>query len=110
MPSFQKLGKPLLLLFTAVAINSCANISPATSQNQNQNIFYTTPPVTFLREFPKYDSSKAAAVYRGDQVAVMSRQADDWSMVQAVQSGKIGWIQTALLSPQPIPPRPTLSR
>ena len=102
MPSFQKLGKPLLLLFTAVAINSCANMSPATSQNQNQNIFYTTPPVTFLREFPKYDSSKAAAVYRGDQVAVMSRQADDWSMVQAVQSGKIGWIQTALLSPQPI--------
>ena len=105
MPSFQKLGKPLLLLFMAVAINSCANMSPATSQNQNQNqnIFYTTPPVTFMREFPKYDSSKVAAVYRGDQVAVMSRQADDWCMVQAVQSGKIGWIQSALLSAQPIP-------
>ncbi len=55
-----------------------------------------------MREFPKYDSSKVAAVYRGDQVAVMSRQADDWCMVQAVQSGKIGWIQSALLSAQPI--------
>ena len=105
MPSFQKLGKPLLLLFMAVAVNSCANTSPATSQNQNQNqnISYITPPVTFMREFPKYDSSKVAAVYRGDQVAVMSRQADDWCMVQAMQSGKIGWIQSALLSAQPIP-------
>ena len=105
MPSFQKLGKPLLLLFMAVAVNSCANTSPTTSQNQNQNqnISYITPPVTFMREFPKYDSSKVAAVFHGDQVAVMSRQADDWCMVQAMQSGKIGWIQSALLSAQPIP-------
>ena len=103
MPSFQKLGKLLLLLFMAVAVNSCANTSPATSQNQNQNISYITPPVTFIREFPKYDSSKVAAVYRGDQVAIMSRQADDWCMVQAMQSGKIGWIQSALLSAAPIP-------
>jgi uncharacterized protein YgiM (DUF1202 family) len=105
MHSFQKLGKPMLLLLMAVAINSCANMNPQPSQNQNQqqNIYYTTPPVTFMREFPKYDSSKVAAVYRGDQVTILSKQADDWCMVQAVQSGKIGWIQTAVLSPEPIP-------
>ena len=104
MHSFQKLSRSILLLFMVVAINSCANTSPATSQNQNQhqNISYTTPPVTFMREFPKYDSSKVGAVYRGDQVAIMSRQADDWCMVQAVQNGKIGWIQSALLSAAPI--------
>ena len=59
--------------------------------------------VTFLRESPRYDSPNVAAVYRGDQVVVLSRKAADWCEVKAVQSEKFGWIQSALLSAEPIP-------
>ena len=96
--SCKGLGKPISLLFLAMIIGSCTTAGT----NPSQDVYYTTPPVTFIRESPKYDSPNVAAVYRGDQVVVMSRKADDWCQVQAVQSGKIGWIQTPLLSPQPI--------
>jgi uncharacterized protein YgiM (DUF1202 family) len=99
MFSFKNLSKPIPLLFLAVVINSCAATSPKTSQD----IYYTTPPVSFIRESPKYDSPNVAPVYRGDQVVVLSRTADDWCQVKTVQSGEIGWIQSPLLSAQPIP-------
>jgi uncharacterized protein YgiM (DUF1202 family) len=98
MLSFKNLGKTILFLFLVMAINSCASMSFQTSHD----IYYTTPPVTFIREFPGYDSPNVAAVYRGDQVVVLSRKSADWCQVQAVQSGKIGWIQSPLLSAEPI--------
>jgi uncharacterized protein YgiM (DUF1202 family) len=98
MLSFKNLSKPIPLLLLIVAINSCAAMSSQTSQD----ISYTTPPVTFLRESPRYDSPNVGAVYRGDQVVILSRKPADWCQVQAVQSGKIGWIQSPLLSAQPI--------
>jgi len=104
MRSFKKLSNPISLLFMIVVINSCSSMNPKPSQE----IYYTTPPVTFMREFPRYDSPNVAAVYRGDQVLILSRQADDWCLVQIVQSGKMGWIQSPLLSAEPIP-TPTYS-
>jgi uncharacterized protein YgiM (DUF1202 family) len=98
MLSFKNLSKPMPFLLLIVAISSCAAMSPQTSQDT----YYTTPPVTFLRESPRYDSPNVAAVYRGDQVVVLSRKAADWCEVKAVQSGKFGWIQSPLLSAEPI--------
>jgi uncharacterized protein YgiM (DUF1202 family) len=99
MLSFKNLSKPIPLLLLIVAISSCASMSPQTSQE----IYYTTPPVTFLRESPRYDSPNVATVYRGDQVVLLSRKAADWCEVKAVQSETFGWIQSPLLSAQPIP-------
>jgi uncharacterized protein YgiM (DUF1202 family) len=99
MLCYKNLSKSIPLLLLVVAINSCAAMDPKTSQE----IAYTTPPVTFLRESPRYDSANVAAIYRGDQVVVLSRKATDWCEVKAVQSGKFGWIQSPLLSDQPIP-------
>jgi uncharacterized protein YgiM (DUF1202 family) len=99
MLSFQNPSKPIFLLLIVVVINSCTAMNSQTSQGT----YYATPPVTFIREFPKYDSPNVAAVYRGDQVAALSGEADDWCRIQT-RSGKIGWIQRPLLSAQPIPP------
>jgi uncharacterized protein YgiM (DUF1202 family) len=98
MFSFQKFSKPISFLLMAMAINSCAAMSPQTSHD----IYYTTPPVTFLRKSPNYDSPNVTAVYRGDQVVVLSRRADDWCQIQT-QSGQTGWLQSPLVSAQPIP-------
>jgi uncharacterized protein YgiM (DUF1202 family) len=98
MLSFQNPRNPILLLFMVVVISSCTAMNSQTSQGT----YYTTPPVTFIREFPRYDSPNVAPAYRGDQVVVLSGKADDWCQVQT-QGGKIGWIQRPLLSAQPIP-------
>ena len=94
----KNLIKPISLLFLVVAINSCAAMNSQTSHD----ISYTTPPVTFIRQSPRYDSPNVAAVYRGDRVVVLSRKADDWCLIQT-QSGQTGWLQSPLLSAEPIP-------
>jgi uncharacterized protein YgiM (DUF1202 family) len=98
MHSFKNLSKPVLFLFLVMVINSCAAINSPTSHDT----YYTTPPVTFLRESPQYDSPNVTAVYRGDQVVSLARKGADWRQVKAVASGKIGWIQSPLLSAEPI--------
>lgn len=98
MLSLKGLNRPISLLLVVMICNSCAMIGDKPSQE----VYYTTPPVTFLREFPRYDSPNGAAVYRGEQVVILSRQADDWCQVQSVPSGKAGWIQSPLLSAGPI--------
>jgi len=98
MLSLHRLSRPISLLVAVVAISSCA----AMNANISQEVYDTTPAVTFLRENPGYDSPNVAAVYRGDRVVMLSRRADDWCQVQAVQSGKIGWMQSPLLSAVPI--------
>src|SRR5271169_2219042 len=98
MLSLKGLNGPISLLLVFMIFNSCAMIGAKPSQE----VYYTTPPVTFIREFPRYDSPNVAAVYLGEQVVILSRQADDWCQVQTVPSGKIGWIQSPLLSAVPI--------
>jgi uncharacterized protein YgiM (DUF1202 family) len=99
MLSFHRLSRPISLFFVVAIINSCAALCP----QPGQNIYYATPPVTFIRESPNYDSPNVAPVYRGDEVIILSSRADEWRQVQTVQSKKIGWIQSPLLSADPIP-------
>jgi uncharacterized protein YgiM (DUF1202 family) len=99
MLSFDRLSRPVSLLFVVALINSCTALCP----KPGQDIYYATPPVTFIRESPNYDSLNVAPVYRGDEVIILSSRAYEWRQVQTVQSRKIGWIQSPLLSADPIP-------
>jgi uncharacterized protein YgiM (DUF1202 family) len=99
MLSFDRLSRPISLLFVVTIINSCAALCP----QPGQSIYYATPPVTFIRESPDYDSPNVAPVYRGDEVIILSSRKDEWRQVQTVQSRKIGWIQSPLLSADRIP-------
>ncbi len=99
MPSFKELSRSISLLFVLMIINSCTMIGA----KSNQDIYYTTQPVAYIRKSPGYDSPQVATVYRGEQVVILSTGADDWRQIQTVQSGQIGWIQSSLLSSLPIP-------
>jgi uncharacterized protein YgiM (DUF1202 family) len=88
-----------VLLSVLAILNSCALIKP----KQPQRVYYTIPSVTYIRESPGYASRNVATVYRGEQVTVLSKIADDWCQVQTVQGQQVGWIQRPLLSPVPIP-------
>jgi uncharacterized protein YgiM (DUF1202 family) len=101
MLSFKKLSRPISLLFVVMIIHSSASLGAKPSQD----VYYAIPPVTYIREFPRYDSPNVATVYRGEQVVILSREADDWCHVQTVQGRQIGWIQRQLLSTVPIPTR-----
>jgi len=65
-------------------------------------VYYTVPPVTYIREFPGYASEIVVTVYRGEQVTVLSNIKEEWCQVQTV-TGQTGWMQRPLLSPVPIP-------
>lgn len=99
MIALKGLMKPVALLFLLVACASCA-LTPVTGP---QEVYYTIPPITYFRESPDYASPNVATVYRGEQVKILSKTADNWCRVQTVQGQQIGWMQRALLSPVPIP-------
>jgi uncharacterized protein YgiM (DUF1202 family) len=101
MLSFKKLRGPISLIFVVMIINSPTLLDAKPSQD----VYYTIPPVTYIREFPGYDSPNVATVYRGEQVEVLSRGADGWFQVQTVQGRQVGWIQRPLLSTVPIATR-----
>jgi hypothetical protein len=101
MHPIKKLSRPISLLFMVMIINSSASIGAT----PGQDVYYTTPPVTFIHKFPDYNSHDVAKVYRGESVIILSREADDWCLVQTVQGQQVGWIQRQLLSTVPIPTR-----
>jgi uncharacterized protein YgiM (DUF1202 family) len=87
------------VLFILLLINSC--VSPETWQSQE--VYYTNPVVTYLRESPGYASQTSATLYQGEQVIILSRTNDDWCQVKTAPGGQIGWIHSTLLSSKPIP-------
>ncbi len=101
MHPFKKLSRPISLLFVIIIINSSASLGAT----PDQDVYYTTPPVTFIHKFPDYNSHDVAKVYRGEPVVILSREADDWCHVKTVQGQQVGWIQRQLLSTVPIPTR-----
>jgi SH3-like domain-containing protein len=101
MLSFKKLGGLISLFFMVMLITPPASLDA----KPNQDVYYTIPPVTYIRESPGYDSPNAATVYRGEQVKVLSRGAAGWCQVQTVQGRQVGWIHCQLLSTVPIATR-----
>jgi uncharacterized protein YgiM (DUF1202 family) len=99
MVSGRGLSKLLAFLFLITMVNSCALLKP----KPPSNIYYTIPSVTYFRDNPGYASRNVATVYRGEQVKILSKIANDWCQVQTVPGGQVGWIQRPLLSPVPIP-------
>jgi uncharacterized protein YgiM (DUF1202 family) len=97
--SGRGLIKLLGLLFLITMGSSCAVLHP----KPPSTVYYTIPSVTYFRDSPGYASPNVATVYRGQQVKILSRMANDWCQVQTVPGGQVGWIQRPLLSPVPIP-------
>jgi uncharacterized protein YgiM (DUF1202 family) len=97
--SGRGLSKLLALIFLITVGSSCALLKPKAPPS----VYYTIPSVTYFRDNPGYASSNVATVYRGQQVKLLSRIANDWCQVQTVPGGQVGWIQRPLLSPVPIP-------
>jgi uncharacterized protein YgiM (DUF1202 family) len=97
--SGRGLGKLQVLLFLITMAASCVLLRP----QPPANVYYIIPSVTYFRDNPGYASANVATVYRGQQVKVLSRIADNWCQVETVPGGKVGWIQRPLLSPVPIP-------
>ncbi len=95
----RRLETTYLLIFLLILVNSCA----LGEFTQTEVVYYTIPPVTYLRHAPGYASPIVAPVYQADQVIILSSLEDDWCRVQTLQSRQIGWIQRPLLSPVPIP-------
>lgn len=104
------LYRSILLLLLLITANSCAltqtltsNLTKTlTSEKQGPDVYYTVPPVTYVREFPGYASKLVSTVYHGEQVTILSQLGDnDWCRVQT-SAGQEGWIQRALLSPVPL--------
>ena len=106
MPSFQKLGKPLLLLFYGRGrqlLRQYESRDQPESKSESEYILHHTAGNLHAGISPSMTALRWRRFTTAIRWLVMSRQADDWCMVQAMQSGKIGWIQSALLSAQPIP-------
>jgi SH3-like domain-containing protein len=101
MLSFKKLGGPISLIFVVMLINTPASLGAKPSQG----VSYTIPPVTYIRESPRYDSPNVAAVYRGAQVEVLLRGAAGWCQVKMIPGQQVGWIQCQLLSTAPVATR-----
>jgi SH3-like domain-containing protein len=85
----------LCLLFTSL---SCALMET----RPGPEVFYTIPPVTYLREYPGYASQIIATLYQAEQVTILSSITDNWRRVQTVAGGQVGWLQQPLLSAVPI--------
>ena len=103
-------GRSILLLVLLMMLSSCAMTRNLTSNltkgltrvKQGPEVYYTMPPVTYIREFPGYASKQVSTVYHGEQVTILSQMEDeDWCRVQT-SGGQQGWIQRALLSPVPL--------
>jgi uncharacterized protein YgiM (DUF1202 family) len=99
MVSSRGLLTLLALLFLIALGSSCALLQP----KPPSNVYYTIPSVTYFRDSPGYASPIVTTVYRGEQVKILSKMANDWCRVQTVPGGQVGWIQRPLLSPVPIP-------
>jgi uncharacterized protein YgiM (DUF1202 family) len=99
MAFYRGLSKLLALLFLTAMGNSCAVLMPQPAPE----VYYTIPSVTYFRDSPGYASASVTAVYRGEQVVLLSTVANGWCRVQTVQGHQVGWIQRPLLSPVPIP-------
>ena len=99
MIALSGVGRSILLLFLLMVLESCALLGG----RQAPGVYYTIPPVTYIREFPGYASEIVVTVYRGDQVAILSNIKDEWCQVKTVVGGETGWMQRPLLSPVPIP-------
>jgi uncharacterized protein YgiM (DUF1202 family) len=99
MPDSWRLSTLGLILAVAVICSSCATLQ----SQQPPTVYYTIPSVTYFRDSPGYASRNVATVYRGEQVVILSKIADNWCQVKTVQGGQTGWIQRPLLSPVPIP-------
>ncbi len=102
MIAFQGWRRSILLLLVLMTLSSCALTGNLTKTKQGPEVYYTVPPVTYVREFPGYASRNVGTVYHGEQVTVLSQIEDeDWCRVQT-SAGQQGWIQRALLSPVPL--------
>jgi uncharacterized protein YgiM (DUF1202 family) len=97
--ALRNLGLTLVLVWLLMACTSCA----LTGSRQGSEVFYTIPPVTYLREYPGYASQNVAILYRGEQVTLLSSMEDTWCRVQRGEGGQVGWIQRPLLSAAPVP-------
>lgn len=98
MCALRILGFILLLAWLAMTCTSCA----LTGARQGPEVFYTIPPVTYLREHPGYASQIVATLYQGEQVTLLSSLEDAWCRVQRKEDGQVGWMQRPLLSAAPI--------
>jgi len=100
MIALRNLGLTIVLVWLLMACTSCA----LTGFRQGSEVFYTIPPVTYLRQYPGYASQIVATLYRGEQVTLLSSMDDTWCRVQRGEGGQVGWIQRPLLSAAPVPP------
>jgi uncharacterized protein YgiM (DUF1202 family) len=94
----RKLASTSVFLCLLLLVNSCVRFGA----RQTPEVYYTIPPVTYLREFPGYASHIVATLYHGEQVRMVSSIKDDWCQVQVRQSQQVGWMQRPLLSEAPI--------
>ena len=94
----RKLASTTVFLCLLLLVNSCVRFGA----RQTPEVYYTIPPVTYLREFPGYGSHIVATLYHGEQVRMVSSLKDDWCQVQVWQSQQVGWMKRPLLSEAPI--------
>lgn len=87
----SRMLQTLLLILLLVFINACA--APV-----KQNVLYSIPTVTYLRECPDYDCQVVGEIFNGDQVLVLNKTDTGWWRVQSERDQKIGWTQRDLLS------------
>jgi uncharacterized protein YgiM (DUF1202 family) len=94
----RKLASTSVFLCLLLLVNSCASFGA----KQTPEVYYTIPPVTYLREFPGYASRIVVTLYHGEQVSMVSSREDGWCQVHVSQSRQVGWMPRPLLSEVPI--------
>lgn len=87
---------PFLAVWGLVLFCSCA------ATHQNKEVFYSVPPVTYLRECPDFDCPPVGELYNSDQVKLLAEADHGWWQVQVQRDQKVGWTRRDLLSETPI--------
>lgn len=91
----------LLVVVLLLVLSSCSLTERLTVSEPGPEVYYTMPPVTYIREFPGYASRIVDTVYRGEQVTILSRTKGEWCRVQT-PGNQPGWMPYPLLSPVPV--------
>jgi uncharacterized protein YgiM (DUF1202 family) len=95
---FIRLSNLILSVCACLCCLSCATAQkPAES-----GLFYSIPPVTYLRDCPNYDCQAVAEIYSTDELIVLERNDQGWWRVESQRDQKTGWTQRDLLSKSPV--------
>lgn len=83
---------------SALSILSCVPQEVTTKPS----VYYVTPVITYLKEYPRYDCKVVGELYRADRLEQLEAKGNWWRV--RLKGGTLtGWLQKELVSATPVP-------